>query len=419
MTVYLEECNVKLAGVKATLKIYIRNNRLYLRGTLPIRKTIEHDDGDNVLDTATRKQYKLSSGLSVTQNNIRYLFTLSLEVTRRLERNTFTWQWLDTTLKSLSPAKKSSKPKQSPNTSQSLERTKPLTRLTVDNRLTSYEQFNPKAYVPILISQVNQALESLRYQRVIIKGIKESTWQLEYLRPIEELRGLALSTNQNITPALIQSALLSIPKDSRKRKRYLSTYRLLLKELRIDYNLDNVLSTYSYTSVLPKLLPSDEQIVSMADYLRRKDQQWYGAYCYLAIYGLRNTELLEMDYSHYPNVLIKSSKTGKGRFVLPFHQQWIDQFSLTPDVKLPAINRKDAHSFSNAVTSKFRQLGFTFTPKSLRHAYARRMAELNYPTIYAAHLMGHSLKVHESTYMNFIGLKSYELARQQYMPATY
>lgn len=211
--------------------------------------------------------------------------------------------------------------------------------------------------------------------------------------------------------------LRQIPANTRKRKRYYVALKMLwdvanLSTVVVDeygrvMDLTKFSGNYSLGAVNPRSLPSDEMILETAAMIKDKKPDWYYAYCYLAIYGLRNTELLTINYDDYPNLFVYSSKTKKSRYVLPFHSHWVDELKIPSNIKLPHIRRKDSHGFSHAVTTLFRNLKLTFRPKDLRHCYARRTTEANYPALYAAKLMGHSVKVHESTYLNFIGLDSY------------
>lgn len=474
----LSRYNHHLASVLGALKLFTRGNRVYLRGTLPLRKAyssrttanflniyggLSYSDksSTNVLPKSINepakvidlsnsntdvltKQYKLSTHCLPTAENLRYLYHLSLEVAKKLELNAFDWGWLDESLHCLRQSQKKSclvaknflscqEKDKSEGATQIVNchktHTEGSTQLLSSNSKSIMGRYEPplplstqslahianirgsSSTLPILEARFTAIIQQLKYERLVIKGIKSRTWQLEYVKPFEHLQQTAQSLRVPISSALIELILLQFDPITRKRRRYYSAYKLLLKSLGIHYDLDALKGSYSNTFVLPRVLPNDDNILDAAEYLKHRYPSWYYAYCYLAIYGLRNTELLTLSYEHYPALVVHHSKTGRPRYILPFHEQWVEQLQIPSKIQLPNVQRKDSYGFSHTVTDFFRKASLSFRPKELRHCYARRMAELNYPAIYAAKMMGHSLKVHESVYMNFIGLRSYEIAR--------
>lgn len=421
----VERYNVQLKSKSSVLTLFLRGTVVYLRGILPIDSSSTVDSEDNVSNGVDppRKQYKISTKCPPTQQNLRYLFQLCVETTTKLDARTFSWGWLHQQLHYL---QRYNYPERHNPSAQSLIAPKSLAQsaygsnnpLTIADKLTitphilnnSAIYCHPNAYIPITTAQVNDSLVRLHYERVTIKGISDESWQMEYITPIKTLQGIALSHSTPITPALIEHLLVQIPNTSRKRRRYYTAYSLLLRNLAIDYPLEHLKGRYSPSFVTLKTLPTDDQILESAITIKNLYPQWYKLYGYLAIYGLRNTELLDVAYESYPAITVRRSKTQRQRYVLPFHDYWIDSFQLDRTIELPVINRKNRYGFSHAVTSIFRKAKLPFTPKDLRHSYARRLAEVNYPLIYAAQMMGHSVKVHESTYLQFIGIDSYRNA---------
>lgn len=270
-------------------------------------------------------------------------------------------------------------------------------------------------------------VRQLEHDRLNERNISPTTWRKEYERPYHHLFEYLLQAKKPVTDTTIVNLLDVInflkqfPSHSRTRKRYFVAIKTLwhlanLPTTTFDahyriIDLQNYSGNYSTQAVNPRNLPTDAEILDYAHIIKRNQPQWYHSYCYIAIYGLRNTELLALSYDRYPNIFVNKSKTRMQRYVLPFHEVWVDTLGIDSTVRLPSINRNSHLSFSHAVTTVFRKANIPFRPKDLRHCYARRMAELNYPTLYAAKLMGHSIKVHESSYLNFVDLDSYLNAR--------
>jgi integrase len=168
-------------------------------------------------------------------------------------------------------------------------------------------------------------------------------------------------------------------------------------------------------AVNPKFLPSDLLIAQWRDVIDCKSWQWiYGV---IATYGLRPHEALRATWEDYPICRIpENTKTGT-RFVLPLYPEWAENWELKNQI-LPGINLDFPNEKLSSKISKYfynnkdrwqTKVGKTqkFTPIYLRHCYARRCFEFHLAPDWAAGLMGHSVKVHLSTYRAWIDEKIY------------
>ena len=57
----------------------------------------------------------------------------------------------------------------------------------------------------------------------------------------------------------------------------------------------------------------------------------------------------------------------------------------------------------------FRSYGLSFRAYDLRHCYARKLHEAGASSLFAATMMGHSVRVHEDVYCAWFGFDSYRL----------
>jgi len=408
--------NEQLKASDSRIIVLLRGNKLSVRGIFPPR-TIP--SSPKLLDHPCQQpkeswyQQKFSTGRTQNANNLKFIGSFCLEASRRLDNNTFNWLWFYETLgkNPYQSAKQSNQIAQpsAPATQQAQPSAKSTQNLTIAPKLYDHTAIFP--------GEFSKILELIKEDRLNGSQILEDTWHREYCVPYTKLLEWCSRHNLPITTQSIAEFLQQIPRGSRKRKRYYTSLRFLVNYLHLPTqyknpagilcNFDRLSSNYSTPVVDPELLPSDEVFIAHAKRLSREHPAWYPLYCYLLLYGLRNTEIQDLDFSRYPNMFVKRSKTRVQRYILPFKSQWVDELKLSSTIVLPVINRNTQYGFSHAVTTFFRDMDFGYTPLMMRHRFARCMAEHKFDPMLSAKMMGHSLQVHQNTYMKFVGLDSY------------
>jgi hypothetical protein len=429
----IEQVNQQLKSSDSKVTIFERGNKLSIRGVFPPRfvsngESVSQIDGVLPQNPCSQPkeswtQQKFSTGKTNNAANLKYIASFCLEITHRLTQNTFEWDWFyqilgkPSTFSILSPTRTNDIDVPS---NDSLQNPSELTNNPQDFSRTTRHTSGGGVIQPsnsVFPSEFSRIVELIKDDRVNGNGILEDTWHREYYKPYCHYIQWCLNNHQLINTQSIAEYLTSIPQNSRKRKRYYTSLKFLIDYLHlptqyinksgIPCDISRLASTYELSPVDPESLPPDEKFIEDANWISLHHPDWYHLYCYLLLYGLRNTELEEMDYFKYPNAFIRKSKNSKQRYVLPFKSEWIDLLKIDEQIKLPQLNRKTRYGFSHAVTTFFRENKLAYTPLMMRHRYARCMAEQKVDPLIAARMMGHSLNVHQNSYMKYLGLDSY------------
>ncbi|HEY9643506.1 MAG TPA: hypothetical protein V6C57_23660 [Coleofasciculaceae cyanobacterium] len=176
--------------------------------------------------------------------------------------------------------------------------------------------------------------------------------------------------------------------------------------------LRNLGKGYTASSIDPRDLPSDEQIIEM--YSKIKNPGWKWIFGVLAVYGLRNHEAFFLDISGInkglQTVQVLEGKTGP-RVVYPcLGEGWDIDLScrFLPSIKWQEYSHNKIGTKVSAWFSFNKKIVNDFTAYSLRHSYARRMFEQGQSSRLAAKSMGHSVQIHEKTYSAWWGQDAYD-----------
>jgi integrase len=163
-------------------------------------------------------------------------------------------------------------------------------------------------------------------------------------------------------------------------------------------------------------LPSEEELIELyngADF-KPSDKWVLGV---LIAYGLRGHELFGLDYSQYPELIVrKTAKTGS-RIVIPFFPagcDWDLSLYRMPDT-LQGINNSEDwakpgrsnSSYGTLISRLFDRREWPCHAYDLRHCFARRLKLRGIDEWLAAKLMGHQKRVHISTYQHSFGDRFY------------
>lgn len=242
---------------------------------------------------------------------------------------------------------------------------------------------------------------------------KLNSWKKDY-QCVYDL----LPSEETLTLELLHKAILDHSEaGTRTRRRWCLACGKLADYAGLDGKALRQLSTYSpIHHVKPRDLPSDQIIAETLALI--PNAGWRTVYILMAVFGLRDHEVFRVNLEGLdqepPIVEVHdNSKTGH-RIAYACHgDQWGEAFGLTHKTAvLPkvATEGKANNDLGAKVTQMFgkygvaAQLGKVY---NLRHAWARRAFEQEWPVELAARSMGHDVRVHVQTYQKFMEESSY------------
>jgi integrase len=231
----------------------------------------------------------------------------------------------------------------------------------------------------------------------------ETTWDKDYSIPFGRLpQDVPLSAE-----ALLGAIALTLP-NTRARQRYCTAYGALSKFAGLEVDLSHLRGNYSPAAVNPRELPGDELVLEWD--AKIPDPQWQTFYRLMAVYGLRNHECWYVDLTRLATeaiALVKDGKTGP-RLVVPYPVQWWEMWFKGRSLSLPVLTVRRNCDYGLKSAQYFNRLGLPFNLYNLRHTNAARMAAGGVDGQIAAKLQGHSSKVHERIYLNFMDERHYQ-----------
>lgn len=230
-----------------------------------------------------------------------------------------------------------------------------------------------------------EAINRLHRAKVLLGRTGESTWEINYMGRLRQIDPTSACTSESMAAAL------------ERYDRASCSYKELFYLLRHIARLvgepfpEVALPTYHQAQLVE--VPTDAEIVAWIE-AAPNPARWYLAMA--ATYGLRpheieSAELIDRDYCQVQ----EGSKTGF-RTVVPLPREWVERFRLR-DRRV----RDRPTDVAKWLSKTTKQLGLSWRPYALRHAYAARLwreggARLDLYT--AARLMGHTPTQHAKTY---------------------
>lgn len=349
-TEILRLANHRLKSGRIGVSIQLRNNRLYLRATLPPKPGSSHKKAH---------QQEISLSIYANAEGIKQAEAEAKKIGALLACREFSWEHY----------------------------------LKEQNVIQVIEEIKT-------IAELVKAFEEYYFSLRARNPKSETTWKGDYLKVYRTLPQGSPLTNE-----IIKKALLTTEPDTRTRKRFCMALGILAKFAGIELNFDprTLSGSYSQKSVNPRELPSDEDIIYWFHHIYNPYWQW--AYGMIATYGLRLHELFNLDLVAYREckepwgLQVLDGKTGP-RLVYPYYPQWVKEFSLT-DIRLPKITGKNNSDKGHRVTEFLFDAKIPFTGYSLRHCYSRRCFEAGFQPDFIAKMMGHSLDMTTTVYRAF------------------
>jgi integrase len=336
--------NSRLKSGAIGLAIETKNNRLVLRGILPVKPNI---------DRPLPYEQKVYLGYPVTLEAIKQAEKDALSIRASIIEKRFDW----------------------------LDWSKELRA----------EAANPVATV--LISDWAGRFEHDYFTRRVKDAKSISTFTSEYLPIFRKL-----PQDQELSEAVIMAAIATTVPETRQRKRYVMALSALAKFAGLNIDIKSYGRGYTPAKLEVRNLPHEEEIIQYHGLI--PNLSWQNAYALMATFGIRPHEIALIDLSELPNLQIhENTKTGY-RIAKPFPPEWVEQFKIHPKMDMPKITGRTNQDLGDRVGTQFKRYGVPFPPYNLRHAFAVR-ASIKYemPVALVAKILGHSVVVHQATYL--------------------
>jgi integrase len=349
----LEKVNVGLKAARVRVSVFIRDNRLWLRATLPPKPMS--------VKLKPHQQY-VSLGARCTLAGLKYADGKAKEMAVALDLGKFNWDdWVET------------------------------------------KSVAPKTF--------GEVIEAYHAWRLSVSKLAPSTWKTDYL-----LVARRFPQHDRISLKGMMDVIVATKPDSRGRKR-VSEYCCRLASFAgfPDEDLERLgqmTGKYSAKSVNPRCLPSDVEIFKFVESIESPGWKWVCGV--IATYGVRSHEAVKLSVIDFPKLLVPGgTKTGE-RIVRPIPLDWNEKWELGKKV-LPDFQNilEQGNDVISTKISKWfylenKRREINFHALDLRHCYARRCFEFGFSVDVSARFMGHSPKVHRETYQAWIGEKVYD-----------
>jgi len=230
------------------------------------------------------------------------------------------------------------------------------------------------------------------YQRYFMRIPADKPFTLELLREVIVQKTKPASRGRELACMAFRCLAEFAARQGAIGLEALSTFKAELKELKKGYEPE---------PILPEDLPTEAQIIEIWESI--KNSAWKWVYGMLATYGLRPSEIFNLDLERYNQStealrVFDKTKTG-ARLTYPCPPNWREQFELW-NVQLPCINTsgKSNTKLGKKISQEFRELGIPYNPYALRHAWCIRTALKGIPDSIASRWAGHSVQIHVDTY---------------------
>jgi len=340
LTEELIKINLRLSKIK----LRIKNNRVYLRGTLPPKPN------EGVLP----RQYELSTGLAANPQGLKIALARAQEIESRLVLNQFSWgDYLQNGILGTKPA---------------------------SQWIAEFEE---------------------HYWLTHQKNIKR-----EYVYGISYGNAFSrLAPDEPLSEKAIIPIISAYQVDAPRRDMLLNYYIQLFKFAGIANTLHQL--KVSWKVKVKRELPSDLELIDFVDSVK-EDYRWiFGTLAAYGLRSHELIEL-DLSRAHIEPYVVKVSdntKTG-ARLVYPVPGDWVNRWKLyekhDPIYKTRFINYDYGTRIYKLFLRETKRLKIrTMSPYHFRDAYAVRCSLLGVDAAIASKWMGHSLKIHWESYLRF------------------
>lgn len=341
----VNQSNGRLRAGQIGIRIEIRNNRFYLRGSFPPRSPTGGADFQQVIST----------GILANIPNLPAVERLAKKIAVEVGARTFDW---------------------------------------ADYARQGKQEPDPKAGT--FRAAVKKFEEWYRATRPQSKGM-EKTWTKDYGGVLQQLPG---NLNLGVEPLL--DLLKTSEPGSRTRQRQVNALQMFARWAGLEVDLSDYRVKSRNLRIDPRSLPTDSEIEAAFDLMASSSSEWAMIFGLMAVYGIRPGETWFVDLdslrANPPLLTVTEGKTGPRSSIFPIWPEWVQRFGLH-DRQLPPMTQNKEPG--TPVSRKFKEVGIPFTPYALRHAWAGRAAKFGVDTGSAALQMGHSVKIHMDYYSHW------------------
>lgn len=231
---------------------------------------------------------------------------------------------------------------------------------------------------------------------------RENLWKRQWTPALNKL-----PLNRPITERVLREVLESLPPSSAIRRNTSEVYSKIAKELGYNFKAIRDLGRgYSpVTSITPRSIPSDEAIEALWQSMStgRTAAHWCWTFGMIATFGLRPHEVAEAELQPDGTCVIsENTKTGT-RVIWPVPTRWVEKFNLFNEARPDFAAREITRALNLSIRRAKRAPEVAaISLYNLRHAYAVRLLLNGVPADLGARLMGHSLRMHCSTYRRWV-----------------
>ena len=246
----------------------------------------------------------------------------------------------------------------------------------------------------------NEGIRRLHHKKVILGRTGESTWKVNYMGRLRQIKGTDLITSRSIEVALL--------KYERSQCSYKELYYLLKHIAALVGVPFPAVPVPTYDQHGTPDVPSDDEILAWIEGANEPAAWYFGV---MATYGLRPHEIETARFLEGDRLEVAADTKTGARIVIPLPATWVERFALTQ------IRRRQGTSdLARHLWRETRKLGLPWKPYALRHAYAARLWRLGgreLDLFTAARLMGHSVERHIKTYRSHIDPNTIAVAAEE------
>lgn len=355
MAGWLEKTN----GALSHCRISERSNHFVIRATLPTKA-----------DPSKSAHQSISTGIKSEPENVGTVKRLALELDEQIREGTFKWDLWD------------------------------RTALKKRSRGVAPDEVTPAEFAEAII-------EMFTHKNPGVERSWKTIWGKKFAPSYKRMLNApaVVVDEETLRQLLLSNESLS----ARKTDGSVYSTTIVFKGWR-QFNRSSIFeaaSGYTAAELTPRDIPSDEELLTYYSVIDAPHWKWlYGV---VLTYGIRPHEIAFATVTKDGRLDISDGKTG-AREAWPCKAEWVDQ------LKLREMNRppQPANTVAKIAADYFaekkpgrpgvrtRPARLPFSLYILRHAWAIRAMKEGYTTSLAAKLMGHSTRVHETTYRRWI-----------------
>ncbi len=347
----ISEANQRLKVARCGLTIELRGDRLALRGTLPPKPGSLREEPYS---------QRISTGIRANVQGIKFVEAEAMKIAGLVAQQKFDWHgYID-------------------------------------------EENYTIPSMPVLLEKFEADYFSSREDNPKTR----STWKKEFLDVFNKL-----PEDKKLSASLILSIVQTTAPNTRIRKRYCQTLGRLAQFAGINIDLKPYQGNYGLKDLNPKDVPEDSLIRQWWEKI--PNPSWRLAYGIMATFGIRPSELIYLDRSELPKLIVTDGKTGR-REAYPIPNEWWQEWKLN-EGELPQISAPSGSALTDRVRVQFNRYGVPFHPQSLRHAYCIRGILYGLPGEIGAAWAGHGIEVHNRVYQRWIKGETHRRVYERYI----